>query len=44
MEIKGIERGKKEEEKYRRKCKRQNIYTELEITKVSDILQYYLRI
>ena len=44
IEINGIERGKKKKEKDRRKYKGQNIYAELEITKVSDVFQYLLRI
>ena len=44
MEIKGIERGKKKREKNRREYKGQSIYAELEITKVSDIFQYLLKI
>ena len=38
--MKGIEK----KEKDRRKYKGQSIYAELEITKVSDVFQYLLRI
>ena len=44
MEIKGIERGKKKKEEDRREYKGHSIYAELQITKVSNIFQYLLRI
>ena len=44
MEIKGIERSKKKKEKDRRKYKGQSIYAKLEITNVSDIFQYLLKL
>ena len=44
MEIKGIERSKKKKEKDRRKCKGQSIYVKLEVTNVSDIFQYLLKL
>ena len=44
MEVKGIERGKKKKEEDRRKYKGHSIYAELQITKVSNIFQYFLRI
>ena len=43
MEKKGRERIKKKKEKDRGKYKGQSIYAELEMTKVSDIFQYLLR-